>query len=113
MKQDYITIKEVNLNNNCPECYNNNGLHVTFLQKFVETRFYKSITSDLSHKMECRTCNSMIYPERWTEDIERVFDYHKKASTPKAPTYKLKKNAWAVIASLAFIVITALIIVLF
>src|SRR5690606_8126248 len=105
MEEKFITIKEVALNNNCPECYNTNGLQLTFKQKFVETRFYRSITKETTHLLACNTCNTNIYPVRWTEDIERVFNYHQKAFTPKAPKFKLKKSAWLLIIGLLIFII--------
>ena len=30
MKEQFITIKEVRLNNNCPECFSQEGLKLTF-----------------------------------------------------------------------------------
>lgn len=108
MEEKFITIKEVALNNNCPECYNTNGLYLTFKQKFVESKFYKSITKDTSNQLECHTCQTTIYPVRWTEDIERVVAYHQKAFTPKNPSYKLKKSAWLLIISLIVFVLVVL-----
>ena len=113
MKLDFINIDKVDLNNNCPVCYSKDGLQLTFMQKLIETALYKSVTSEITHKMECTTCNSIIYPERWTEDIERVFDYHQKAFVPKERSLKLKKNAWLIITSLVILLITLLIIILF
>ncbi len=92
-----ITIKEVDLNNNCPECYGTK-LQLTFKQKFKETNLFKSVTSETTQEIECKTCNSIIYPVMWTDDIERVFEYHKKAFTPKRPSTKLKKKAWLLIS---------------
>ncbi|HLV39453.1 hypothetical protein [Xanthomarina sp.] len=97
MEERFITIKEVALINNCPECYNTTGLQLTFKQKFVETKFYRSITKETTHQLECNTCHTSIYPVRWTDDIERVFNYHQKAFTPKTPSFKLKRAAWLVI----------------
>lgn len=112
MKEEHITIKEVPLNNNCPECYSKDGLQLTFMQKFIETPFYKSITNEVSQKMICNTCNSIIYPERWTDDIERVFEYQQRAFVPKKTSFKLKKMSWFIIILLA-IIITAVITTLF
>lgn len=106
MEEKFITIKEVTLNNNCPECYNNSGLHLTFKQKFVETRLYKSITNETTHQLECRNCKTSIYPVSWTEDIERVFNYQQKAFTPKTSSTKLKKSAWLLIICSLVIVLT-------
>ena len=57
--EKYITLKEVRINNNCPECFNTNGLHITYKQKFIETSFYKSITKETTQQIECKTCNTM------------------------------------------------------
>ncbi|WP_308991467.1 hypothetical protein QLS71_005470 [Mariniflexile litorale] len=91
MTEKFVFIKEVHLNNNCPICYNSDGLHLTIKQKTVENSFYKAITADIKYDMVCKTCNSTIYPVNWTDDIERVFEYHKKAFTPQTPTTHLKK----------------------
>lgn len=112
MKEGYITLKEVTLNNHCPECFKKDGLQLTFMQKFIDTTFYKSITAEVSRKMVCKNCNTIIYPERWTEDIERVFEYHQKAFEPKKTSYKLKKIAWLFIILFA-IMVTAGVITLF
>ena len=52
MSEKLITIKEVNLNNNCPECYNTSGLQLTFKQKFKETNLYRSITNETAQEIE-------------------------------------------------------------
>ena len=108
MSEKLITIKEVALNNNCPECYNNNGLKLTFKQKFVETNLYKSITSDIIQEVFCETCNTIIYPERWDQNIERVFEYPQKAFAPKKNSIKLKKRAWILIATIVLIIIAGI-----
>lgn len=89
-----IPVTKVDLKNNCPECFSKNGLQLTFKQKFVETSFYKSITHHVKHEIFCTTCNSIIYPERWTDDIERVFAYQQKAFTPKPASKSFKKIFW-------------------
>lgn len=109
MSEKLITIKEVALNNNCPECYSKNGMKLTFHQKFIETKFYKSITSEISHNIECKTCNTKIYPVQWTEDIERVFEYQKKSFAPKKSSKYFKKAFWV---GIAFILLITIIIVI-
>ena len=107
MEDKYFTIKEVDLNNNCPECYSKDGLKLTFKQKFVENIFYKAISSETAHTMTCHTCNTEIFPIRWNDSIERVFIYQQRALVPKAATFKLKQLAWIllVIAVIAIIVL--------
>lgn len=92
-------IKKVALKNNCPECFSTDGLQLTFKQKFIETSFYKSISSEISHEIYCNTCESIIYPERWTYDIERVFEYQQKAFTPKPASKYFKKIFWIIVIS--------------
>lgn len=92
--QQYFTLKEVSLNNNCPECYSNEGLELTFKQKFVENLFYKAITEDTKHEMHCKTCETDIFPIQWTNDIEQVVAYKNRAVTPKPKSLKLKKAGW-------------------
>lgn len=105
MDDKFITVKEVALKNNCPECFNNEGLHITFRQKFIENTFYKSITSNIKYDILCKTCNSNIYPVQWTDDIERVVEYQNKAFIPKKVSTNLKKLSWIIIGLLAFCLI--------
>jgi hypothetical protein len=106
MEEKFFTVKEVTINNHCPECYSNNGMQLTFKQKFVENYFYKAISNDTKHTLICRTCHSEIYPVSWTHDLEQVFDYQQRALVPKAATFKLKKLSWILlIAAIALIIL--------
>ena len=109
--QNYFTLKEVQLKNNCPECYSKDGLELTFKQKFVENQFYKAITEDTKHEMHCKTCHSDIFPVRWTNDIEQVVAYKKRAVIPKPKSLKLKKTGWLFIIIAALLLITVLLFV--
>lgn len=100
MDENLITIKEVILPNNCPECYGQGGLVLIFKQKVTETQFYKSITSDILHEIECKTCHNPIYPVQWTDDMERVVEYQQKAFTPMATSTYIKKTSWIIIAAI-------------
>nr|WP_321221770.1 hypothetical protein [uncultured Psychroserpens sp.] len=93
-QQNYFTLKEVQLSNNCPECYSNEGLELTFKQRFIENQFYKAVTEETINEMHCITCNTDIFPVRWTNEIEQVVNYQKRAATPKPKSLKLKKLAW-------------------
>ena len=111
MSEKLITVKEVSLNNNCPECFSKEDLQLTFKQKFIETHFSKSITQDITTEMHCNVCDTSIYPERWTEDIERIYDYQFKAFTPKKASRKFKKLFWIllVLAMLSIVAVVVLI----
>ena len=106
----FFTLKEAKLNNNCPECYSNDGLEITFKQKFTENVFYKAITDETSHEMYCNNCNTSIFPVRWTDDIERVVEYQQRAVNPKVKSIKLKPLAWTII--LIVLLIAAFIILI-
>ncbi len=95
--QQYFTLKEVRLNNNCPECYSNNGLVLTFKQRFVENAFYKAISNDLINEMHCTVCDTPIFPVRWTNEIEQVVNYQYRAASPRPKSIKLKQLAWILI----------------
>ena len=113
MDEKLITIKEVALNNNCPECYNTNGLQLTFKQKFIETSLYRSITNETTQEIHCKTCNTDIFPVMWTEDLERIFAYQQKAFAPKKASTKLKKKAWLIIALSSVLVLSGILLAVF
>lgn len=97
--ETFIPVKTVVLKNNCPECFSNTGLQLTFLQKFEETSFYKSITNIVQHEISCSNCNTTIYPERWTDDIERVFEYQQRAFEPRPSSRYFKRLFWILFIS--------------
>lgn len=105
MEEKFFTLREVELNNNCPECYSRDGLQLTFKQRFIENRFYRAISSETSHSLLCKVCNTEIFPVRWTEDIDRVFDYQQRASSPKSTSFQLKTLSWVLIGSTTAILI--------
>ncbi len=106
----FFTLKEAKLNNNCPECYSSDGLRLTFKQKFTENTFYKAITNETSQDMYCHNCNTAIYPIQWTNDIEQVVDYQKRAVQPKSKSTKLKPLAW--ILFLLILIVVAVLVLL-
>ncbi|NMH86992.1 hypothetical protein [Flavivirga algicola] len=113
MSEKLVTIKEVVLKNNCPECYSNEGLRLTFKQKIIDTRFYKSITSQISHEIACKVCHTIIYPVKWTDDIEQVFEYQKRAFVPKKPLTYLKKASWFAIILASIIVLVIILLAIY
>lgn len=106
MEEKFFTVKAVTLNNHCPECYSKDGLKLIFKQKFLENTFYRAISKDIKHSMVCNTCSTEIFPVRWTNDLEQIFDYQQRALVPKPATFKLKKLSWILlIAAITLIVI--------
>ena len=110
MEAQYITLKSVKLNNNCPECYSREGLELTFKQRFKETTLYRSVTHETKEFLKCTTCNTDIFPVMWTDDIERVVNYQQKAFTPKPKSFKLKKTAWIILITIDVIIILIVLI---
>jgi len=78
VKVEYILLKEAILNNNCPECYAKESLLLSFKQKKLLSKFYVKTKGEVIEHMECKKCETTIFPGRWTDDIERVYNYHKK-----------------------------------
>jgi hypothetical protein len=110
-KEKLIVIKKTALNNNCPECFNQD-LNLTFYQKHTYGSLFHKTTGDLSHKLICNTCHSTIYPVSWTEDIERMFKYYqktaipaKKSSKPTLLFYALFLVVLALVAGIVYIAI--------
>jgi len=85
------------LTNNCPTCYSTNSLELTFEQEFSETPFFQKANPQLKETLYCRTCNNQIYPVNWTEDIERVYDYHRKRALPQSRYVKVKPLFYVVV----------------
>ncbi|MEM8999385.1 MAG: hypothetical protein AAGB24_03905 [Bacteroidota bacterium] len=81
LKEKRIVIKDADITNNCPECYNQQ-LKLTFYQKHTFNQFYHRTTKEVTHEIKCKKCHSVIYPVNWTPDIERVFDYYNKLVRP-------------------------------
>ncbi len=77
-----IVIKEADITNNCPECFNQN-MKITFYQKQTLGRLFHRTTPEITHEIRCKTCDSVIYPVNWTTDIERIFGYYQKMVQPR------------------------------
>ncbi len=102
----FFTLKEARISNNCPECYSNDSLELSFKQELTETTFYKAITNETTSEINCLNCNMQIFPIRWTDAIEQVVDYHKRAIKTKPTSVKLKPIAWVLIVFSAMVLIT-------
>jgi len=79
-KEKLEVIKEAALKSNCPECFSQD-LKLTFYQKHTYGKFIHRTTNEVSSKILCTKCNSIIYPSKWTDDIDRIFEYYKKMVT--------------------------------
>ncbi|PKQ44657.1 hypothetical protein [Confluentibacter flavum] len=113
MDETLITVKEVALNNNCPECYGRGGLILTFKQKVIENQLYKSITSEIKESIHCKTCNNIVYPEQWTDDIDRIVEYQQKAFKALASSTYIKKTSWIIIALVSIVILGTILLVAF
>lgn len=86
-KQNMVVIKEADITNNCPECFNQE-LKISFYQKHTYNPFYHRTTGEVSSEIKCKKCFSIIYPVNWTPDIERVFEYYNKLVQPEKTTVR-------------------------
>jgi hypothetical protein len=77
-----VTIKEADITNNCPECFNQQ-MSIRFYQKHRFSKLYDRTTKEISFEVECHKCHSIIYPVNWTPDIERIFEYYRKMAIPE------------------------------
>lgn len=105
-KEKLEVIKQADITNNCPECFNQD-MTLFFYQKHLHSRFYHKITSEIQHRIKCNRCDSVIYPVNWTDDIERSFEYYQKTVQPQKA--KTSFSIWFYSIWIGLIVITALI----
>ena len=110
VKEKQIAIKETEITNNCPECFNQQ-LKLSFYQKHIYTAFYHKTTSLVSHEIKCKKCFSLIYPVNWTPDIERVFEYYNKLVEPDKKSTRFTTLFYAFV--LVFILLVAVGVYLF
>ncbi|WP_276168248.1 hypothetical protein [Zobellia alginiliquefaciens] len=102
-----VVIKEADLTNNCPECFNQD-LKLSFSQKHKQGKLFNSITNEVSSKIVCNKCGTNIYPVSWTEDIERSFEYYQKMVIPHRSTVTFTSLFW--ILSLVAIAVVAAVV---
>ena len=81
-KEKLEVIKESDITNNCPECFNQE-MKITFYQKHKYGKLFHRTTGEVTHQIKCKKCDSVIYPVKWTEDIERIFEYNQKLVIPE------------------------------
>lgn len=105
-KEKLEIIKEADLTNNCPECFNQE-LKLTFFQKHKYGKLFHRTTAEVTHEIKCKKCNSFIYPVNWTEDIERVFDYYQKMAVPERASMKFTKLFYILVILLISLIATA------
>ena len=108
-KEKLVVISTSDLTNNCPKCFNQE-LKLTFYQKHTYGALFHKITGEIIQAITCNTCKSTIYPVDWTDDIERVFEYYKKAINPEKKSLKYTSLFYGLI--LFFIVATSILIYL-
>ncbi|MCZ6593548.1 MAG: hypothetical protein O6943_01370 [Bacteroidetes bacterium] len=108
MEKRTLILHKAQANNNCPECYSTEGLEFIFSQEEVQNKLYSKANKEVIETLHCHTCDQDIYPVKWTEDIEQVYDYHRKLAKPKNSGIKLKPLAYLLILTDALI-ITAII----
>ena len=102
-KEKLVVLKEANITNNCPECFNQD-MKITFKQKHKYGKLYDRTTNEVTHTIKCNTCESIIYPVNWTEDIERIFNYYKKMVEPEKASTRFTSLFYILVVSLLVII---------
>lgn len=102
-----VVIKETELSNNCPECFNQD-LKLTFYQKHRYSKLSYRVTNEVTNQIVCKKCGSDIYPAKWTDDIERIFDYYKKMAVPEKSSLKFTSLFYILIFILLALIGTAM-----
>lgn len=110
MPTTYKKYSEAKLRNNCPECFAKDGLRFSFANKHDENALYIQSSPEVKSTLHCTICDTVIYPARWTQDIERVHDYNRKLNKPQT-FFKFKPLA--AILLIAVIVVGAIAAYLF
>ncbi|MDX1469948.1 MAG: hypothetical protein R3213_00500 [Flavobacteriaceae bacterium] len=109
MSEEYITISNHKLSNHCPECYSDEGLVLTYKQKIKETPFFKAVTRHTIKNIHCNTCDTTIYPARWTEDVDQIVDYHSRGLKLQKTSIKFKALTWIlIIVAIILIIVMAI-----
>ena len=101
-RQKLEIIKEAAITNNCPECFNQD-MTLVFYQKHLYGRLYHRTTSVVEHKIQCNKCQSVIYPVKWTEDIERIFEYYQKTVVPEPAKITFRPLFYGIIGGIVVI----------
>jgi len=111
VKTEYIKLKETILNNNCPECYSQESLQLTFIQERAFSKFSVKVKKGITSTICCTKCHSEIYPGIWTDDIERVYNYHKKTVHPKPASFRITKLFYTILITLILLIAIGLVYV--
>lgn len=109
VEEKQLVLKRAYIKNNCPECFHNE-LELTFYQKQKFGRFFNRTTGEVTNEIKCKKCHSTIYPVKWTDDIERSFNYFQKLAEPNRT--KLTFTSSFFILLLIFIAMVATVVYL-
>lgn len=102
-KEKLVVIKEADITNNCPECFNQD-MKITFKQKHQYGKLFDRTTKQVTHSIKCNKCQSIIYPVNWTEDIERTFNYYQKMVTPEKPAIRFTSLFYIIVISILVLI---------
>ncbi len=105
MSTSLITFYTAPLQCNCPQCFSTSDLVLHFKQEWKDTLWRKKATSMVREELYCKLCADTIYPVKWTDDIERLYDYHLKRAE-KAVYNKWKPLTYILIV-MGFVVVAA------
>lgn len=96
---------QASLRNNCPQCFSTAGLSLEFYQQWIENIWVKHTSRTVKEVLHCEHCDTEIYPVHWTDDIERVYQYHVKLAQ-KPSQFILKKASWLLLIAILLLLIS-------
>ncbi len=102
MPASFERFYQASLRNNCPQCFSTDGLQLEFHQQWVENVWVRYTSRTVKEFLHCDHCQSAIYPVHWTQDIERVYQYHLKLAQ-KPSQFRVKPLTWTIIVALAIL----------
>ena len=71
MKTSEHILHIAKLSNNCPECYSNEGLEISFVQEELENRFYSKSQNSIIETIFCKNCAAQIAGVRNAGNVGR------------------------------------------
>jgi len=113
MIEKKINLYIADLKNNCPVCYTDNGMQLSFFQIEKETRYFLKSDKEIQGSIFCSNCNQSIYPIQYTKDMELVYDYHSKKVEAIKPKYKFKTPVFIFLGIGVFSIISVFLLLTF
>ena len=101
MQKTENPIKQTQLANHCPECFSQDTLELSFYQRNFKNILWNYTSNQIFSELRCNKCQTIIYPIRWTKEIELVHDFYLKTVVAKK-NIRLYKLGYVEMSFLSF-----------